>query len=250
MNSVKKRRFLRYGFLWHRKQLWLSELLSIAVLCIFLGSLGMVTATIFLNSRRIENNALTVSRLKNHRMSLENTLTDLSEKHSIMQAAHAVVGNRVSDSTLFHIVDLVYHNSKTYGYDPLLVLSVIYVESRFDSRALGRYRSGQLSGAFGLMQLKLETAREVARDLDIQVNSRDDLFKPEINLVLGIGYLTRMISRFRSFKLGLLAYNQGPGTIERTLKSKRELYIKYYTLVLDSYYRLKEQTQTHTPEAS
>jgi soluble lytic murein transglycosylase-like protein len=95
----------------------------------------------------------------------------------------------------------------------------------------------------GLMQLKFETAREVARDLGMELASEDDLFRPETNLVLGLGYLTRMIAKFRSFKLGLLAYNQGPGVIEGNLTGNTELSIRYYNKVLRSYFLLKRMVE-------
>ena len=71
------------------------------------------------------------------------------------------------------------------------------------------------------MQLKPATAREVASQLKMDSLTEKDLFKPEINVVLGVAYLTSMISRFKSFKLGLLAYNQGPAEVSRQLSTKQ-----------------------------
>ena len=58
--------------------------------------------------------------------------------------------------------------------------------------------------------------------------SSDDLLKPEVNLVLGVAYLTKLISRFKDFKLGLLAYILGPGVIRGNLSRKQPLSMKYY----------------------
>jgi soluble lytic murein transglycosylase len=178
---------------------------------------------------------------------VEEELRGLRERYRLVAAVKTVVGERIPDSTQFQLVDLVYRNSRRFGYDPLLVLAVIHVESVFDPRALGRYRDGRVSGALGLMQLKPATAREVAEDLDIELSGPSDLFRPEINIVLGVAYLTRLVSRFESFKLGLLAYNQGPGTIMQDLSARRPLSIRYYRKVLRSYYRLSEEVAEKGP---
>jgi soluble lytic murein transglycosylase-like protein len=137
------------------------------------------------------------------------------------------------------LIEQVHQNSRAYGYDPRLVLAVIHVESVFDADALGRYKDGNYSGAMGLMQLKFETAQEVARDLEISLESIDDLFIPEINIALGVAYLTRLIAKFNSLKLGILAYNQGPGIILESISGKRPLSVRYYNKVLKSYYMMK-----------
>jgi len=92
------------------------------------------------------------------------------------------------------------------------------VESKFSAQASGQYKSGSASGAFGLMQLKIETAREIAASLGMRVKNTADLFRPDVNVVLGVAYLTQLISQFRSFKLGLLAYNQAGA---RSFRSSR-----------------------------
>jgi soluble lytic murein transglycosylase len=61
------------------------------------------------------------------------------------------------------------------------------------------------------MQLKLATAREQAERMRLRApTTRDLLERPELNVRLGTGYLTRLIDRFegRAF-LGLAAYNAG-----------------------------------------
>ena len=90
------------------------------------------------------------------------------------------------------------------------------------------------------MQLKFETAQQVAQQLRLGPLSREDLFKPEINIVLGVAYLTQLVKQFKSFKLGLLAYNQGPSTILSNISNNQQLSVNYYRKVLESYYALKE----------
>ena len=121
----------------------------------------------------------------------------------------------------------------------MLILAVIQVESVFKPEALGRYKNLKLSGALGLMQLMPETAREIAANLGISIKSDADIFRPDVNLAVGVAYLTKLISSFKSFKLGLLAYNQGPGVIKEQLQGNHPLSIDYYNRVLKKYYALK-----------
>lgn len=223
----------------HRGKIWLSELAVIVAMLIVMTVLLVLVSTAMANEGRIRNNSNAIATLRAAGIVSEHRLEELREKRVISTTLDRFVRGRLPGSTLFLLTELVYRNSRRYGYDPFLVLAVIHVESVFDPEALGRYRSGRFSGAFGLMQLKLETAQEVAADLGIPLLRKEDLFVPEINIALGTAYLTRLIAQFGDVKLGILAYNQGPGTILESLSGKRELSIRYYNKVIRSYFELK-----------
>jgi soluble lytic murein transglycosylase len=176
---------------------------------------------------------------KSDNIILAHYVEELHERTAVTELLCLIAGKRLSSDMLLRISDIIYSNSTQFGYDPLLLLAVIEVESVFRPDALGKYRSGDLSGALGLMQLKMATAQEMASLLQMDSLKEGDLFKPEINVILGAAYLTTMISRFKSFKLGLLAYNQGPGVIQKQLSEKSPLSVHYYQKVLHSYYFLK-----------
>ncbi len=98
------------------------------------------------------------------------------------------------------------------GLDPDLVFRVIRIESRFHQRARSPV------GALGLMQLMPGTARW----LDPSLRSEADILEPSTNLRLGMSYLRGMIERYGDVRLGLLAYNRGPGTVDRVLRQGRD----------------------------
>lgn len=91
--------------------------------------------------------------------------------------------------------------------NPLLVLSVMRVESNFDPDALSP------AGARGMMQLMPSTARYVAGLEGLTLASASSLYDPLINVDLGIRYL-RKLKAERSIDGNLIymlvAYNAGP----------------------------------------
>jgi hypothetical protein len=97
--------------------------------------------------------------------------------------------------------DIIVREADSRKLDPLLVKSVIWVESCFDQYAVSRV------GAHGLMQLMPGTATELGVT---------DRFDPAQNIRGGVAYLAQMLERFdRNLDLALAAYNAGPGAVER-----------------------------------
>lgn len=95
-----------------------------------------------------------------------------------------------------------------FAIDRALIYGIIRQESGFDRRA----RSAR--GARGLMQLMPRTAAFVDEDDDL--DSRHELYVPELNIALGQRYLAHLLDLDRvegdMFRL-LAAYNAGPGTL-------------------------------------
>jgi soluble lytic murein transglycosylase len=229
-----------------RRQIWLSEPAGLIFAALILFCLSIFGINALVCEHRIRKNERTISGLKAEYRILERSLQNLEEQERIVSTLEGFGRGRFSRQTIKLLTDLVHKNSCTYGYDPLLVLAVIYVESFFKTEAVGRFRSGNTSGAIGLMQIKYETALEVAEDLGISIEKPGDVFNPEVNITLGLGYLTRCISRFKSLKLGILAYNQGPDVIRKSLSGEIPLSEDYYRKVLASYFRLKQFRTTKT----
>ncbi|MFP4163608.1 MAG: lytic transglycosylase domain-containing protein [Chitinispirillaceae bacterium] len=229
----------RTGILFVGKQVWISELSSIVFVSLLLVSLLSISFIILKNELSIRKLDRKLAALEVEKIHLSHSMDELREKNRLSSLLCKVVSRKVSVDVIHHLADLVYINSKQFGYSPELLLAVISVESRFNAKALGRYRSGNLSGALGLMQLKYPTALEVANILGMENFEPKDLFDPQINMILGTAYLTRLISQFKSFKLGLLAYNLGPGTVRSTLSKNKKLPMRYYKKVLKQYYKLQ-----------
>lgn len=102
--------------------------------------------------------------------------------------------------------------SQKYTVDPLLILSLMREESRFDSNALSPV------GAMGLMQLMPETARATARRVKLSLNGNHSIYDIENNILLGTYYLKGLLREFKSIPVSLAAYNAGEGRVRRWLK--------------------------------
>ncbi|MDP9139303.1 MAG: lytic transglycosylase domain-containing protein, partial [Pseudomonadota bacterium] len=88
-------------------------------------------------------------------------------------------------------------------------------ESLFNPRAQSP------SNAYGLLQLLLPTAREVAKRSGRARPDVDALFRPEVNIPLGATYLREMRDRFDGqFAPATAAYNAGPNAVRRWLPAE------------------------------
>jgi soluble lytic murein transglycosylase-like protein len=112
---------------------------------------------------------------------------------------------------------------------PQLILGLIHVESSGNPRAVSNV------GAMGLMQLRPNTAAAMARELSIPWQGPESLFDPNLNVVLGVHYLTRLIDRFGDIEVALAAYNWGPTRIARALRRGRSAPVRYTESVLRAY---------------
>jgi len=99
------------------------------------------------------------------------------------------------------------------GVDPELVAALIYVESKFNPQARSR------KGARGLMQLMPETAFWLGAQKGMALEEAD-LERPEVNLRLGIGYLSYLFREFNGNRvMALAAYNAGHEKVKSWLAS-------------------------------
>ena len=96
-----------------------------------------------------------------------------------------------------------------WGVDPWLVAGMIRQESAWDEDIVSP------AGAVGLMQLMPATGRELARRIGPDDFSLASLEVADLNMHLGIAYLTEMLRRYEQLPLVLSAYNAGPGRANR-----------------------------------
>lgn len=80
------------------------------------------------------------------------------------------------------------------------------------------------AGATGFMQLMPATAMGQAKKMNLSGFSLSDLNSPQTNILLGAGYLRRMVNYFNGqLPLAVMAYNAGPGNVNKWLKTNGKL---------------------------
>jgi soluble lytic murein transglycosylase-like protein len=102
----------------------------------------------------------------------------------------------------------IYDIARETNIEPRLAYGLVKTESTFNERAVSPV------GARGLTQVMPRTAAWLVPGTRTQ-----DLYDRQTNLRLGFTYLDQMIAKYKgNVRLALLAYNRGPGTVDKVLK--------------------------------
>lgn len=104
--------------------------------------------------------------------------------------------------------------SNEYGVDPKVVLAIMRVESNFKTDATSKVN------AKGLMQVLPDTAKHVAKLLNIDANSID-LNDAETNIKIGTYYIKYLMQNFSNIDTVYAAYNGGIGNVNTWLKDSK-----------------------------
>ena len=154
------------------------------------------------------SNRVKLDNLSSRERSLHNDLEHLEvvgkwtlDYVKIEKALTYMLGDRISDVTFRILAEQLWQISQSYSLDPLMILAVVAQESRGNPLARGRFQSGRFSGAIGLMQIKLETAKAMGRRFGLIVVGEEDLLRPEVNVVVGSAYLIRLIGKYGKWRL-------------------------------------------------
>ena len=215
--------------------------LTFAVALVFcFGALGLFVSYWFARQAEIRN-------LVEKEAALRADLEQLSawgkwtiDYVKISRALDYLSKGRLTEEQREMLTEQIWQISRSYATDPLLILAVVAQESRGNPNARGRKQSGAFSGALGLMQIKLETAKKMSAHFGLQIETEEDLLKPEINVTVGTAYLIRLISKYGNWKDALIAYNLGHSAVDRMLESGKPLPTKYYEHVISKYRKLTE----------
>ena len=112
-------------------------------------------------------------------------------------------------------LNIIGRECQKYNIDNYEILSLIKAESNFKADAVSS------KNAVGLMQLTINTAywcgKQIGMD-NIQIN---DLYVPEINIMLGVYYYSYLKERYGDLDTTLAAYNAGMGNVDKWLKDNK-----------------------------
>jgi soluble lytic murein transglycosylase-like protein len=169
------------------------------IVLFLMGLSGIFLASAIVLSARQAESRKTIA-------SLQNTVATLNHKLSFHQEAMAKSDfyrfqenvYRLHAPEFTHIADSVFSLSRKHGFNPYLVMALIFVESRFDRRAV----SGK--GACGLMQVNVPVWKD-ALNID-----RRRVFQVDYNIELGLTILKSYLLETRGDIIrALILYNNG-----------------------------------------
>ena len=113
--------------------------------------------------------------------------------------------------------EIVTTYAEQYKVDENLVYAVIKAESNFRSNAESN------KSAIGLMQIVEDTAVDVAKKSNINIESqniREELLKEDNNINVGTKYLSILLSKYGNIEVALAAYNAGIGTVDNWIEKQ------------------------------
>jgi soluble lytic murein transglycosylase-like protein len=129
------------------------------------------------------------------------------EYHSSERAS--LIGEAVEKYNIDEqLAEDIYQIAHDEGIDPKIAYGLVKTESSF------RLRAKSHVGARGLTQVMPRTARWM-----VPGTKDEELYDQRTNLRFGFRYLNSMIEKYRGdVRLALLAYNRGPGTVDKILR--------------------------------
>lgn len=145
-------------------------------------------------------------------------------------------GMDLNEAQVWDVAKTILEESGKYSLDPMLVLAIIKVESRFQHRAVSP------RGARGLMQIRPFVADALVREIGLESwEGEESLDDPITNIKLGIFYFSSLLERFRDLPIALTGYQRGPTEVKTQLERQEELPLGYAGAVLSSYSVYKQQ---------
>ncbi|MFN8847840.1 MAG: lytic transglycosylase domain-containing protein [Bdellovibrionales bacterium] len=129
----------------------------------------------------------------------------------------------------FRIARTILDLSHKYNFDPVFVMAIIKTESSFNPHAVGGV------GEIGLMQIRPETARWIAKEMNLSFNHTQELRDPVKNIEIGVSYMHYLRQKFESKSYRYIAaYNMGPRNVRRLIAQDKKPK-EYATRIVKNY---------------
>jgi soluble lytic murein transglycosylase len=162
---------------------------------------------------------------------------DSADKTAIVsKTVQYLKGKKISttDEKLKTIANSVYEESQKYTIDYRLILAVMKVESNYKNEAISR------KGARGLLQIKPSLAKYIVKDTGMQAEKVISLHEPEMNIKIGVNYLSKLLDMFEDLASALHAYNAGPSKVKKTFSSNIGPSTHFTKQVMNEYQQIIE----------
>jgi soluble lytic murein transglycosylase len=183
-----------------------------------------------------------------HYKTLEPTLSrahavDRPRSRELVKIFSIVEANRpdLLEKEAWDLAEVILSESSKYKLDPILILAVIDVESKFQFGAVSP------AGARGIMQIMpgtgkflVENVETLAKEIQVEQFMPEHLDDPIVNIKLGTYYLHDLRKSFRNVNNALIAYNLGPTELRLRMENQIEYNGEYANAVLTAYQKFKK----------
>jgi soluble lytic murein transglycosylase len=139
------------------------------------------------------------------------------------------------------LAEVILAESSKYKLDPILILAVIDVESKFQFGAVSP------AGARGIMQIMpstgkflVESVRALGKEIKVEQFTPEHLDDPIVNIKLGTYYLHDLRKSFQNVNNALIAYNLGPTELRIRMENQIEYHGEYANAVFSAYQKFKK----------
>ena len=183
-----------------------------------------------------------------HYKTTERTLTlahaiERPRPRELVKIFSIVQANRpdLLEKEAWDLAEVILAESSKYKLDPILILAVIDVESKFQFGAVSP------AGARGIMQIMpstgkflVESVRALAKEINVEQFMPEHLDDPIVNIKLGTYYLHDLRKSFRNVNNALIAYNLGPTELRIRMENQIEYNGEYANAVFTAYQKFKK----------
>lgn len=211
-------------------------IIALFMIFIFVIASNIVIREISQRNRAIEKHRVKIDRLKKDIEKRDRELEELKEFKQLMEAVKDLSKRVLNNKEQKELAKSIYFTSLKYKYNWRTIMAVIMTESNFRAKLASRDPS------YGLMQIKLRTAREAGKKIGVDINSKYSLYSIDKNVLIGSFYLFEQIIAFKDVKKAIVAYNLGPTKTRRITRKKVDGKIEtnYLIKVSRNYNYLKE----------
>jgi soluble lytic murein transglycosylase len=182
--------------------------------------LPLVAAVFLLGAARIEGT------FQGHTRRTAEPARALAQPDPDLALLDAVLAKRAPELGLelrVQVSRAIAEEARRAGYDPLLILAIIDVESEFDVDAVSS------QGARGLMQIQPVTLHWFAEKQGLRLSREEMASDPALCVRLGIRYLRSLQERFGGdLSMALMAYNAGPDRVRQAIRERSLDQYRFY----------------------